>query len=147
MPEKGPRYRVRVINLQEKRPVDWERLRRMAILTLEDQESDPVRLNVVVMDDAMMARINERHLHHAGPTDVISFHYEQPLNGVNGEILVSIETAEREARERRIEPDEELLRYVAHGVLHFLGYRDEDPGDRKQMLEHQERLVRRFRGK
>lgn len=147
MPERGPRYKVRVINLQEKEPVDWERIRRMAILTLQDRGSGPVRLNVVVMDDQMIARINERHLHQRGPTDVISFRYEQPLNGVHGEIMVSVETARREAQERRIELEEELLRYVTHGVLHFLGYRDEDPEDRREMFEHQERLVREFRGK
>ena len=58
--------------------------------------------------------------------------------------MISTDYAAAEARKRRIPVEEELLRYVAHGVLHLLGYDDHAPADKRRMWERQERYLGRI---
>jgi len=80
------------------------------------------RLSVVYVDDKEITKMNERYLHHEGPTDVLAF----PISTKEGEIIVSAETALRESKEREVESEGELLLYTLHGTLHLLGYDDKD---------------------
>lgn len=91
---------------------------------------------VALVDDDTIARLHERYLGVRGPTDVLSFPH--------GEIVVSGETARREARERGIEPLHELLLYVIHGALHLKGYRDKTAADRKRMRAAERRVLARL---
>jgi probable rRNA maturation factor len=101
-------------------------------------------LSVAFVTDAAMRRINRKHLGHDRATDVLAF----PLGGDPwGELVISAETARREARGRGLPVAEELLRYVAHGCLHLLGYDDHEPAARRRMWERQERELRRLKGK
>jgi probable rRNA maturation factor len=58
--------------------------------------------------------------------------------------VISAEYAVAEAGKRKIPVEEELLRYVAHGILHLLGYDDHRPADKKRMWSRQERELRRI---
>jgi len=80
---------------------------------------------VALVDDRTIAELHERFLGVPGPTDVLSFPH--------GEIVVSGETARREARARGIAPLHELMLYVVHGALHLAGYRDKGRRDQARM--------------
>ncbi|MDH3590296.1 MAG: rRNA maturation RNase YbeY [Planctomycetota bacterium] len=80
---------------------------------------------VAIVDDATIAELHERFLEVEGPTDVLSFPH--------GEIVVSAETACREAEERGIPPLHELVLYVVHGALHLAGHADRKKDQRKKM--------------
>ncbi len=96
-------------------------------------------VSIAFVTDAASRRINQRFLGHDYPTDVISF----PLGtDLFGELVISAEFARREARERGIPVGEELLRYVAHGLLHLLGYDDHHPAERRRMWARQERELK-----
>jgi probable rRNA maturation factor len=99
-------------------------------------------VSLAFVRDAVIRRLNREFLKHDRATDVIAF----PLGdgGVFGEVVVSGETARREARARGLPPEEELLRYVAHGILHLLGYDDHAPADRERMWKRQEAELRRL---
>lgn len=102
-------------------------------------------VDALLVDDSEIAELNARHLRHRGPTDVLSF----PIGDVDpvrrayflGEIVVSFETAEREAAERGLPTSEEWARYLVHGFLHLLGYDDRTPKLRAQMEALQERIL------
>ena len=100
---------------------------------------------VTVLDDAAIRAVNAEWLDHDWATDVISFSYaEDPApDGVRGEVLVSAETAEREAAARGRDAREELLLYVAHGTLHLLGWEDDTPAQRRAMNSRARVLLRR----
>lgn len=87
-------------------------------------------VSVVLVDDAHIAELNERFLNHAGPTDVITFDLREVevegANGLDGEIIISTDTAAREALSRGHDVDKELALYAVHGVLHLLGHDDGD---------------------
>ena len=96
------------------------------------------------MTNAAIRKINRRFLKHDFATDVISF----PLGtDLLGELVISAEFAVGEAAKRKIPVEEELLRYVAHGILHLLGYDDHDPADRAAMWARQERELSRALGR
>ena len=69
------------------------------------------------------------------PTDVISFDLSNADDFLEGEIIASVETADREAMEHNWEGDDELLLYVIHGMLHIIGLSDKSTKDTKAMRE------------
>ena len=99
----------------------------------------------MLVDDREIAAFNLSHLKHRGPTDVLSF----PLGEFDperrayhlGEIVVSFETAHREAAARGLPYAEELSRYCVHGFLHLLGYTDDTEAQRREMFAIQEKIV------
>ena len=90
-----------------------------------------------------MAELNDRHLMHDGPTDVLTFDLQDSdeiktgdlddPTSIEGEIVVSVETAAREAARRGHDSDAEAALYVVHGTLHLLGYDDADEEDAAAM--------------
>lgn len=92
-------------------------------------------LSVAIVDDATIREVNREHLGHDWATDAITFSFadEPGPDGLQGEVIVSSETALREARSRGTDARHELLLYVAHGALHLLGWDDDTPARRTRM--------------
>ena len=100
------------------------------------------RLTVYFVPQKRMAKLNEKHLHHAGPTDVITFDYsESPSTPLHGEVLVCPAIARKQARRFRTILQGELLRYIIHGVLHLQGQDDHTPQRRNRMKRLEDRLL------
>ncbi len=98
---------------------------------------------VVLGDDEMRAQ-NKAALNHDYPTDVLSFDMGHTHDIRHGEILVSADTAVREAASRAHSGADELCLYAVHGTLHFVGYDDHDPADRRRMRAAERRWLRRL---
>ena len=106
-------------------------LRKLARLA-QAKAGRPVELSFAVLDDERMHAVNRDQLGHDYPTDVLSFPFaEEPV--LVGEVLLSADTARREAAARGHPAYHELLLYAVHGVLHLLGYDDHDPAARRRM--------------
>jgi probable rRNA maturation factor len=126
---------IHVTNEQRRVPVPAAKVRRLAAQILGKRN-----LSIAFVTNAAIRKINRQFLKHDFATDVISF----PLGtDLVGELVISAEFAVGEARKRKIPVEEELLRYVAHGILHLLGYDDHDPADRERMWKRQERELAR----
>ena len=91
------------------------------------------QIGVLVTDDSTIHVINQRHLRHDYPTDVISFPYDRNGEKVEGELVVSLCTARRWAGEVGWDWQTELLLYVIHGTLHICGLEDATAQQRQQM--------------
>lgn len=97
-------------------------------------------ISVTVLDRRQMRALNKRHLRHDHPTDVISFSYnEYPF--ATCEIFACYDVALEEARKRKIPFDEELSRYIVHGLLHHLGLNDKTLREKDEMFKIQEHYV------
>jgi|JI9StandDraft_1071089.scaffolds.fasta_scaffold00062_30 probable rRNA maturation factor len=90
-------------------------------------------VGIVVVDDPTIHQINRDHLQHDYPTDVISFVFTAEDGELEGEVIVSTDTAIREASDGGWSPQDELLLYVIHGMLHLVGMDDVEPHLRKLM--------------
>jgi probable rRNA maturation factor len=103
-------------------------------------------IDIAVVNDEQMTTINEQFLNHQGTTDVITFDLSNEMleNGLCGEIVICCDAAAREADERKLTTQRELLLYVTHGLLHLLGYDDTKPKPRTRMHARQEELLDAF---
>jgi probable rRNA maturation factor len=99
----------------------------------EDFEWDAGQLSIAILDDASIQEINREYLSHDYPTDVISFDLTDSDKHLEGEILVSWETAARVAQEQGWQTPQEILLYVIHGMLHIVGLDDQTPIQCEQM--------------
>jgi probable rRNA maturation factor len=113
--------------------------------TLNCQTCD---LSVVIVDDARSHRLNARYRGIDRPTDVLAFAMrEGPFANLHaqvlGDVVISAETALRQARARRHPLAEELTRLLIHGTLHLLGYDHEiSPADARLMRAKERELWR-----
>lgn len=100
-------------------------------------------ISVAIVDDACIASLHQRYLDDPRSTDVLTFDLrDDPADPIlEGEIVVSAETARREAGRRRLPEAEELLRYVIHGTLHLSGYDDRTTSGRSQMRRMEDRVL------
>jgi probable rRNA maturation factor len=109
-------------------------IRRAVRAALQRHNVSTAVVNIALVDDATIAHLNLQYLNHKGPTDVMSFDMregqglpparERSARTVDGEIVVSVETAFREAAARQTSPAYETALYALHGTLHLLGYDD-----------------------
>ena len=90
-------------------------------------------IGIRVTTDAAIHQINREHLGHDYPTDVISFPYAANPPHIEGELVVSVDTASERAHELGWSVEHELLLYVVHGTLHITGMEDHEPQDRLGM--------------
>ncbi len=83
-------------------------------------------VSIAILDDDAIQVVNRDYLQHDWATDAITFPFEASDGFLEGEILVSRETADREAASLPWSGDDELLLYVIHGTLHLVGLDDQD---------------------
>lgn len=100
-------------------------------------------VRVRVVDDAAMAAAHERYAGVGGTTDVLTFDLsEGPATGeLDTDLLVCLDEAARQARDRGHSPRRELLLYIVHGVLHCLGHDDHTEAGFARMHELEDRVL------
>lgn len=91
-------------------------------------------ISVVLVSDRRMAGLHERFMKVSGPTDVLTFQH--------GEIIISVETAQRNAHSFGTGTAREIRLYLIHGLLHLLGFDDQEPAAARRMATVQERILR-----
>ncbi|HET6439903.1 MAG TPA: rRNA maturation RNase YbeY [Anaeromyxobacter sp.] len=103
-----------------------------------------VELSLVITTDARIRGLNRSWRGKDRSTDVLSFPISEPPGSgtLLGDVVVSLDTAVRRARAEGRPLGAELERYLAHGLLHLLGYDHEQAGDARVMAEKEAALVR-----
>lgn len=102
-------------------------------------------ISFALVDDKTIQELHYQYLGENTPTDVLSFplsdNEEDPLMG---EVVVSVERALWEAKRRHHPFEAELFLYLVHGILHLLGYTDEEERERQKMVEKQNEILQTF---
>jgi probable rRNA maturation factor len=132
--------RVTVSNRQRRRKIDTRALAKIAECAKDLVRDPDSQLGIVLVDDATIAKLNEQYHATSGPTDVLSFDYGEG----QGELIISVECAIRQARRFRTGPARELVLYVVHGILHLHGYDDRTPNAKRRMRAAERRLMLRL---
>jgi probable rRNA maturation factor len=88
-------------------------------------------ISIIFMDNAELRAINKEFLQHDYDTDIITF----PLDDtrIDGELYISVDMAIDNARHYGVSRSNELVRLVAHGMLHLIGYNDTTDAERTLM--------------
>ncbi len=99
-------------------------------------------LSIVIVDDAQIRQLNHQYFQRNRPTNVISFPQQgfdtHPAHPLLGDVVISIETAQRQAQRRGGELEEEIIILLIHGILHLLGYDHEGSLVERKRMEAKE---------
>ena len=98
------------------------------------------------MDDHQIKKLNQEYLHRNRPTDVISFsQIEGEFSHINthllGDVVISVETAKRQAREAHATLLDEITFLLIHGILHLVGYDHEGSVENARKMKAKERKL------
>jgi probable rRNA maturation factor len=131
-----------VDNRQHRVPVTVHRLARAARRALAAVGRPGGAVEVAVVDDAQIRRLNARYRGIARRTDVLAFPLEAPdaPGQLVGQVVVSADAARRQARRLRVPLALELDLLVTHGTLHLVGYDDRDPVE-ADLMHRREREI------
>jgi probable rRNA maturation factor len=140
---------VTVTNAQREAPVNTTRMNRLARQTVRRLRlRGRGTLAITFLDRRQIHALNRRFLRHDRPTDVLSFCYNngpQPRTPnpepIVGEIFIAPAMAHAYAASNRLPYEEELSRYVVHGILHWLGHEDHTPAQQRAMRQREDRLL------
>lgn len=104
---------------------------------IESEGKTEGEINYVFCDDEYLLQKNIEFLNHDTLTDIISFDYTMG-NLISGDIFISVERVKENAIDFGVTFDEELRRVMAHGILHYCGYKDKTEEDERLMREKED---------
>lgn len=112
---------------QNRHQLPKQKIRKNAKRILNALGYPEAQLSILIVDDEQIARLNTTYLNHAGPTNVISFPMQEgPFTDVSpdvlGDVVISADTAHREAGDAGMAMMERFYQLLIHGILHLVGY-------------------------
>ena len=96
---------------------------------IEDFDKEEGELQYIFCNDKYLHKLNVEFLEHDTLTDIISFDYVMG-DLISGDIFISIERVNENAKELGIDFKDELDRVIIHGVLHYIGFKDKTDDDK-----------------
>lgn len=110
------------------------------------------QLSVLIVSDAQIAELNQTYLDHEGPTNVISFPMQEgPFADITpdllGDVVISADTAHREAGKAGMETMERLNELLIHGILHLVGYDHVNSKEEAAVMEQKSDELMKLIGK
>ncbi|MDP5231875.1 MAG: rRNA maturation RNase YbeY [Cellulophaga sp.] len=100
-------------------------------------------LSYIFCSDEYLLNLNKEYLHHDTFTDIITFDYCEG-NTISGDIFISVERVKENSEIYKGTFNDELLRVMAHGVLHLLGYKDKSEEENTLMRSKEEEKIKLF---
>ena len=110
---------------------------------LNSEKAKSGTINFVFCDDDYLLNINKKFLDHDTYTDIITFDYSEK-EVISGDIFISIDRVKENAVRFRQKFSNELLRVMAHGLLHLLGYNDKTEKEIKEMRLKEDDKIKMF---
>jgi probable rRNA maturation factor len=119
-------------------------------LLLAEGCKDNTEVSVLLTDDTQIEQLNKEYRHVDGSTDVLSFSQlegddnfaQEEDDGLLGDVVISVETAKRQAESQGHFLDEEIDVLLVHGILHLLGYDHAEPDEEKKMFARQTEILK-----
>ncbi|WP_409417750.1 rRNA maturation RNase YbeY [Flavobacterium sp. PS2] len=112
-----------------------------AVILSENKKEGEI--SYIFCDDEYLHKINVEYLNHDTLTDIISFDYTVG-NELNGDIFVSVERVRDNALDFNVPFENELKRVLAHGILHYCGYKDKSESEAALMRSKEEEKIGMF---
>jgi probable rRNA maturation factor len=151
-----------ISNRQRTKKINLRLLKQITGALLAELKINGAELGINLVAASEMALINKTFLKHEGPTDVITFDYgdvaalvkarketlkktsafASAATNLSGELLVCVDEAIVHAKEFKTSWQSEIVRYVAHGILHLRGHDDRRVAARRKMKREENRLLR-----
>jgi probable rRNA maturation factor len=135
----------RVLVKKKVKGVESKLLSKIAHRALEVLGLSKVELSIALVSDVQIKRLNKLYRNKDKPTDVLSFPIGEKVEDwlILGDIVISVDTAKRQAQELGHSLEEELKRLLVHGLVHLLGYDHELGGEEEKKFFELEEFVLR----
>ena len=121
-------------------------IRTRAMRMLSAIQMEKAELSIVLTGDKQIHKLNKLYRAKDRPTDVLAFAMQEGefgavSAGLLGDVIVSLPTAARQARERNVAPLDEVTMLIAHGILHLLGWDHDTDAKERAMTKETDKLV------
>ncbi|GAB6905246.1 rRNA maturation RNase YbeY [Desulfosarcina cetonica] len=118
---------ILIENRQNHHKLSKQKIRTTAKRILNALDYPEAQLSILIVDDDQIAELNQTYLNHTGPTNVISFPMQEGpfadiTPGLLGDVVISVDTAHREAMAAGMEMPQRFNALLIHGILHLVGY-------------------------
>ena len=133
--------KVEIANLQKHYKIKDNKIKQVVKEVL-GKKSSSAKLSFAFVDNNEIKRLNKKYFDTDDVTDVIAFPLDNHKNALNGEIVVSVETAVDTAIKEDVDVEGEIVLYVVHGLLHLLGYSDVNREDAIIMHEKESKILK-----
>ena len=102
-------------------------------------------INFIFCSDKFLLELNQKYLSHSDYTDIITFQLNDKSLPIESEIYISIDRVKENAKIYEQAFSEELLRVMAHGILHLVGYKDKKPAEKVLMRKKESAYLSLFK--
>ena len=133
---------------QDRYRIAHEEIKKKAKTILNALECHDGELSILIVNDPEIAKLNKTYLGRSGPTNVIAFSMQEgPFGQISpnllGDVVISLDTAAREAEDAGISVESRLDQLLIHGVLHLFGFdHDKTSEQAKAMRMKEEELLK-----
>jgi probable rRNA maturation factor len=137
---------VEIIRRDDGKKFPGRKLKKIAQKVLEIFEQDQAELCLVLVGNAEIRKLNAKFRKKDSPTDVLSFPAGDQLPEgapILGDVVISVEAAKAQSKERRRTLNEELVTLLIHGIVHLLGYDHERSSKDARIMERIEKKIYR----
>ena len=148
---KALRFDVCVETLQQKVCLNIPCIIKVVSNILRIQKVRQAKLSIVFVTEGKIRILNRKYLKRFFATDVLAFDFTnqthaqkatfKKIDRLDGEIIVSIDAALKQAKMYDAPLDKEITLYIIHGILHLQGYDDHQPADVRRMRKKEEELL------
>ncbi|WP_276168626.1 rRNA maturation RNase YbeY [Zobellia alginiliquefaciens] len=130
-------YKTDFILENEGKYVDWLG----SVISSEGGELN--QIDYVFCSDEEVLDMNEKYLNHDTYTDILTFDYTEG-KVIGGDIFISVDRVMENAKEFNISFEEEMLRVMAHGILHLFGFKDKSDAEVTLMRGKENEKIKMF---
>ena len=105
---------------------------------------ESAQINLAIVDNPEIVKVNRKFLKSRKITDVISFDVSDEQDESFFDIIINAQLARKQAQKRQINPEAELALYALHGLLHNLGFDDISEDKAKKMHKTEDEILQEF---
>jgi len=124
----------------DKPALDFSKTNKWLESVVIDNNKKIKELSIIFCNDEYILELNKKYLNHNYYTDIITFDYSEK-NYVSGDLIISLDTVQSNAKKYKTDFNTEICRVMVHGVLHLLGFDDKTDEEKKIMREKEEEYV------
>lgn len=140
------RMEVLIDNRQDKLKIPLKKIQKAARAILNALDFPDGELSILIVDDQQIANLNLTYLNRKGPTNVIAFpmregRFNEITPNLLGDVVISVETAQKEADAAQISLQNRFNRLLIHGILHLLGYDHEQSHAEAERMEEKSNFL------
>ena len=119
------------------------KIRTWLLQTITAEGYELEELNFILCSDEYLLGINQQYLNHDTYTDVITFDNSEEDKTIVGDIFISLERIQENAKDFKGTTFDELCRVMVHGTLHLLGYKDKSKAEKALMTQKEDDYLAR----